>query len=218
MANELMNIAEEIRQELKKSTTSWIRLGEMLDRARHSPGMESDPAFGKWCKEQEFGVGRQALLHYRLSWQEFTANHDLQEKITDYNAWSRIASLNHIQKPRVLERLAKAQGKVTRRDVLAWIDQTRVQPEAPKPKKMTKAELEKALKRAEAAENSAARLQQYYESLIREMGAMVNGETHKLIRSVLHSDREVEQERKDKAFDAWQKFHDKILQVVSKVA
>ena len=73
---------------------------------RHSPGMESDQAFGKWCKEQEFGVGRQALLHYRLSWQEFTANHDLQEKITDYNAWSRIASLNHIQKPRVLERLA----------------------------------------------------------------------------------------------------------------
>ena len=107
MANELMNIAEEIRQELKKSTTSWIRLGEMLDRARHSPGMESDTAFGKWCKEQEFGVGRKSLFGYRAAWKEYSAvQHVGQEKLADLVAWSRIASLNHVQKPRVLERLA----------------------------------------------------------------------------------------------------------------
>ena len=107
MANELMNIAEEIRQELKKSTTSWIRLGEMLDRARHSPGMESDTAFGKWCKEQEFGVGQSQLWNYRAAWLEYSGlDHDRQEKLTDLISWRRIAGLNHLQKPRVLERLA----------------------------------------------------------------------------------------------------------------
>ena len=125
----------------------------MLDRARKSPGMESDQAFGKWCKEQEFGVTPNTLSQYRGAWREYSGmGHDPQQKLTDYKSWRYIAGLNHVQKPKVLERLAKAQGKVTRRDVLAWIDQTRVQPEAPKPKKMTKAELEKALKRAEAVE------------------------------------------------------------------
>ena len=69
--------------------------------------MESDPAFGKWCKEQEFGVGRSTLLQQRIAWKEWiAAGHVPQENLTDYKAWSRIASLNHIQKPRVLERLA----------------------------------------------------------------------------------------------------------------
>jgi len=73
---------------------------------RKSPGMESDTAFGKWCKEQEFGVNRPALFKYRTAWQEFTRSHENGEKLTDYNSWSAISGLNHLQKPRVLERLA----------------------------------------------------------------------------------------------------------------
>ena len=74
---------------------------------RKSPGMESDTAFGKWCKEQEFGLGRNTLFSYRAAWKEYsTVDHDQQEKLTDFLPWRRISGLNHIQKPRVLERLA----------------------------------------------------------------------------------------------------------------
>ncbi len=74
---------------------------------RHSPGMESDTAFGKWCKEQEFGVTPNTLSQYRGAWREYSGmGHDPQQKLTDYKSWRYIASLNHVQKPRVLERLA----------------------------------------------------------------------------------------------------------------
>jgi len=105
---EIVEITEP-EPEIQAETDSEKREDDREQRSycRHSPGMESDTAFGKWCKEQEFEVGQSQLWNYRAAWLEYSGlDHDRQEKLTDLISWRRIAGLNHIQKPRVLERLA----------------------------------------------------------------------------------------------------------------
>ena len=218
MANELMSIAAEIREEINKSSTSWIRLGELLDKAKKAPGMHDKKAFGKWCDQQEFGVGRRSLLTWRDAWQEYSvAQHAAQQKLTDFTTWSRIASLNHVQKQRVLERLEKAENTVSRRIVLEWIDQTRTQAKPPKEPAMNKDELKKAIKQAKAKEAMADKTEKYYQDLVREIRDLMNSDDYKMIRSCLHPDREVDADRKNKAFSAFQKFSEKCDQIVRKV-
>jgi flagellar biosynthesis regulator FlbT len=218
MANELMSIAAEIREEINKSSTSWMRLGELLDKAKKAPGMEDNKAFGKWCDEQNFQVGRNNLFRYREAWREYSVvDQDQQQKLTDYNSWVKIASLNHVQKPRVLKRLEQADGKVTRKTVLEWIDQTRTQAKPPKEPAMNKDELKKAIKQAKAKEAMADKTEKYYQDLVREIRDLMNSDDYKMIRSCLHPDREVDADRKNKAFSAFQKFSEKCDQIVRKV-
>lgn len=206
MATDLMNIAEEIRKELQQSSTSWIRTGALLDQARKAKG-EDDRAFGQWCDKQGFTVGRAQLFRYRASWKEWsTVSHETQEKINDLYAWRCIASLNHLQKARVLERLAQADGKVTRKDVLQWIDETRTQPKPLQAVKLSEVDLKKALKRAEAREAMAEKTQHYFESCMNELHEFMQSKDYKQIRSALHPDREVAIERKNEAFSALQNF------------
>lgn len=217
MANELMNISAEIHQEINKAKTSWIRLGELLDQARKKHG-ENDKAFGKWCDEQGFEIGKSQLWNYRTAWLQYSAiDHDRQEKLDDLISWRRIAALNHVQKPRVLKKLEQAEGKVTRRDVVLWIDQTRTQAKPAKDQPMNKAEAEKALKRAKARESTAEKTQQYYDSMVREFRDLINSDDYKLIRSCLHSDREAEPERKNRAFAAFQKLNETVEATVVQV-
>jgi hypothetical protein len=217
MANELMSIAAEIREEINKSSTSWMRLGELLDKARKQHG-EDDKAFGRWCQNQGFGKSPRTLHHYRSAWKEYSSKPHVAEKnLTDYLAWSSIASLNHVQKPRVLERLEKAEGPVTRRNVLEWIDQTRTQAKPPKEPALNKDELKKAIKQAKAREAMADKTEKYYQEMVREIRDLMNDPDYKLIRSCLHTDKEADPDRKHKAFQVWQQFNDKIEGIVRKV-
>lgn len=218
--NELMSIETAIRDEISKSKTSWIRLGELLDQARKQHG-EDDKAFGRWCEQREFELNRSTLLKYRTAWKEYsTAEHVPQETLNDYLTWSKIASLNQVQKPKVLAFIAEvaAKGeKVTRKDILEWINQTRTKGLAPPPPPLTKEELEKEIRRAKAEKAMAEKTQGYYETLVREMQKLLDGEDYKLVRSCLHPDREAEPERKQRAFTVWQKLHDTVTECYRKV-
>jgi hypothetical protein len=218
MANELMSIAAEIREEINKAQTSWMRLGELLDKARKAPGMEDKKAFGKWCDEQEYGISTNTLYRYRSAWEEYSVRGPVHgQKIKDYRSWSRICKLNHVHKQRVLELLEKAEGPVSRPTIAKWIDQTRTQAKPPKEPALNKDELKKAIKQAKAREAMADKTEKYYQEMVREIRDLMNDPDYKLIRSCLHTDKEADPDRKHKAFQVWQQFNDKIEGIVRKV-
>ena len=47
--------------------------------------MESDQAFGKWCKEQEFELSQRTLHNYRAAWSDKPALAALRQEIPDWD-------------------------------------------------------------------------------------------------------------------------------------
>lgn len=121
-----------------------------------------------------------------------------------------------MQKARVLERLEKAENKVTRKTVLDWIEQTRTGPKKANETISDKEELKKAIKQAKAREATADKAREYFESMMREILSFVRSDDFRIIRSALHPDREVDPDRKHKAFTALQGFGEKIEEIASK--